>query len=55
MGGKYSVIAKNYNDLPWQFDLYTNNLIKFLGAVIYCVIKYEIVDIGIRKESNLWK
>lgn len=53
MGGKYSVIARNYDYFPRQFGLYTNNLIKFIGAVIYCVIKYEIVDIGIRKESNL--
>ena len=49
MGGKYSVIARNYDDMVWQYDLYANNLIKFIGAVIYCVIKYEIVDIGVRR------
>ena len=49
MGGKYFVTAKNYDDIVWQFDLYTNNIIEFLGAVIKCIIKYEIVDIGIRK------
>ena len=49
MGGKYSVIATKIDDLAWSYDLYTNNLIKFIGAVIYCVIKYEIVDIGIRR------
>ena len=49
MGGKYSVIARNYDDMVWQYGLYTNNLIKFIGAVIYCVIKYEIVDIGVRR------
>ena len=49
MGGKYSVTARQIEDLAWSYDLYTNNLIKFVGAAIYCVIKYEIVDIGIRR------
>ena len=49
MGGKYSVTARQIKDLAWSYNLYTNNLIKFICAVIYCVIKYEIVDIGIRR------
>ena len=49
MGGKYSVTARQIEDLAWSYDLYTNNLIKFICAVIYCVIKYEIDDIGIRR------
>ena len=50
MGGKYSVNARNYNVGYWQFDLYTNSFIKFMGAVIKCAIKYQLVDIGIRKD-----
>ena len=50
MGGKYLVIARNYNYGDWQFSLYTNSFIKFMRAVIKCVIKYDVVDISIRKD-----
>ena len=49
MGGKYSITARNYDDIAWQYDLYTNNLIAFLKACIKCLVKYELVEIGIRK------
>ena len=50
MGGKYSVSAKNYSSFAWQFSLITNDFFKFIGAVIKCAIKYEVIDIGIRKD-----
>lgn len=49
MGGKYYVIARNYDDMVWQYDLYTNSFIKFIGAVIKCTIRYELVDLGVRR------
>ena len=49
MGGKYSVNARNYRSFEWQFSLFTNDFFKFIGAVIKCAIKYDVVDISIRK------
>ena len=49
MGGKYSITARNYDDIVWRYDLYTNNLIVFLKACIKCLVKYELVEIGVRK------
>ena len=50
MGGKYSVNARNYRVFDWQFSLITNDFFKFIGAVIKCSIKYEVIDIGIWKD-----
>lgn len=50
MGGKYSIIARNYDDKFWQYELYTYSFIKFIGAVIKCAIKYKVIAIGISKE-----
>ena len=49
MGGKYSAIARNYDDGFWRDEIQTNNFIKFISVVIYYAFKYDIVDIGLRK------
>ena len=49
MGGKYFILARNYDDILWQFDLYTNSFIKFIWSAIKCILKYELIDFGIRK------
>ena len=49
MSGKYSITARNYDDIVWRYDLYTNNLITFIKARIKCLVKYELVKIGVRK------
>ena len=49
MGGKYSAIARNYDDAVWCDEIQTNSFIKFIGTVIYYAFKYDVVDIGLRK------
>ena len=49
MGGKYFILARNYDDILWQFDLYTNSFIKFIWSAIKCILKYELIDFSIRK------
>ena len=46
MGGKYSVIARQLDDMAWQYDWYGNSLIVFIAKAIYALSKYEVVDIG---------
>ena len=46
MGGKYSVIARQLDDLAWTYDWYGNSLIKFIAKSIYALIKYEVVEVG---------
>ena len=53
MGGKYSIIARNLNDLVWQYDWYGNSVIKFICKSVYTLIHYEVVQIdkhGYQKE-----
>ena len=46
MGGKYSVIARQLDDMAWQYDWYGNSFIVFIAKAIYALTKYEVVDIG---------
>jgi hypothetical protein len=46
MGGKWSICARNLNDKCWEVCDYSCNLIQFIFKSIYCLIKYEVVEIG---------
>lgn len=46
MGGKYSIIARNLDDLAWQYDWYGNSLIMFISKSVYALTHYEVVQIG---------
>lgn len=46
MGGKYSIIARNKNDICWEYDdYYVKNVLMLFFKAIYCFAKYEIVEI----------
>lgn len=47
MGGKYSITARNKDDICWEYNDYRipNILVLFFKA-IYCFAKYEIVEVG---------
>lgn len=49
MGGKYSVIARNYEDNIWQVALYTDSLFKAIKVWIKSLFKYELVEFSVRK------
>lgn len=46
MGDKYSVIARNLDDIVWQYGWYGHSLIKFISKSIYALTHYEVVQIG---------
>lgn len=46
MGGKYSVIARQLDDMAWQYDWCGNSFIVFVVEAVYALMKYEVVDIG---------
>lgn len=49
MGGKYSILARNYRDEVWMVALYTNNIFKAIKVWIKALLKYESVEFTIRK------
>ena len=46
MGGKYSIIARNLDDLAWQYNWYGNSFIIFISKSVYALTHYEVVQIG---------
>lgn len=48
MGGKYSVLAKNYDDMAWH-SLYTNSRFKALRFWLKALMKYELIEFTVRK------
>jgi hypothetical protein len=46
MGGKYSITARNINDNSWEICDYSLNLFQFIFKGIYCLIKYDVVNLG---------
>ena len=49
MGGKYSILARDYEDEIWSVAFYTNSLIKAVKVYIRALFKYELVEFTIRK------
>lgn len=49
MGGKYSVLARNYHNGVWDIVLYTNSRIKAVSVWIEALFKYELVEFTVRK------
>lgn len=52
MGGKYSIIARNLDDLAWQYGWYGNSFIKFICKSVYALAHYEVVQIGRQLERE---
>lgn len=49
MGGKYSVLARNYEDRVYDVALYTDSKLKAIKVWIKALFKYELVKFTIRK------
>ena len=49
MGGKYSILARDYKDDIWEVALYTNNLFKAIKVYIKALRKYELIEFTVRK------
>lgn len=49
MGGKYSVLARDYKDEVWYVALYTNSKFKAIKVWIKALFKYELVEFTVRK------
>ena len=49
MGGKYSILAKNYGYMFWMYSDCTDNLFKALIQLIKAYRKYDFVQLEIRK------
>ena len=52
MGGKYSIIARNLDDLAWQYGWYGNSFSKFICKSVYALAHYEVVQIGRQLERE---
>lgn len=46
MGGKWSIEARNLNDMAYKLIWYGDSFIVFLFKGIKCLIKYEVVTLG---------
>lgn len=46
MGGKWSITARNADDKIYSVCDYNLSLFKFICLGIYCLFKYEIVQLG---------
>lgn len=49
MSGKYSILARNYEDRIWGIALYTDNTLLAIRVYINALLKYELVEFGIKK------
>ena len=49
MSGKYSILARNYEDRIWEVALYTDNLLLAIKVYIKALLKYERVEFTVRK------
>lgn len=47
MGGKWSICARNLKDDCWKVSDYSCNFIQFIFKGIFCLIKYDVVELGI--------
>ena len=43
---QYSIIARNIDDIVWEYDLQTNNIFKFIICSVKYFIKYDVVTLG---------
>ena len=46
MGGKWSILAKAYDDITWEYSSYGLSLMGFIFKGIYCLVKYDVVVLG---------
>ena len=46
MGGRWSICARGLHDNVWLVCDYNCNLIKFVFKGIYCLMKYDVVELG---------
>lgn len=46
MGGRWSVCARNLWDKGWVVCDYNCNFLEFIFKGTYCLIKYEVADLG---------
>lgn len=46
MIGRWSIYARNLNDKYWIVSNYNLSLLSFIFKGIYCLIKYEVVELG---------
>ena len=46
MDGRWSICVRNLNDKCWIICDYNLSLLSFIFKGIYCLIKYEVVELG---------
>ena len=46
MGGKWSICARGLREPYWEVCDYSCNLFQFIFKGIYCLIKYDVVELG---------
>lgn len=46
MGGRWSICAKDVDDKLWKVCDYNCNLFQFIVKGIYCLFRYEVVELG---------
>ena len=46
MGGKWSICARNLKEDCWKVCDYSCNFIQFIFKGLFCLIKYDVVDLG---------
>ena len=49
MGGKYSILAKNYEEEVWNVALYTDSFFKAIYVYIKALFNYQLIEFTIRK------
>ena len=49
MGGKYCILARNYKDVAWRISEYTDSAIKAAVTYVKARIKYQLVELSVRK------
>jgi hypothetical protein len=49
MGGKYSVLARDYEERVWSVALYTNSRFTAIKVWIKALFRYELVEFTVRK------
>ena len=49
MGGKYAILARDYEDVAWEIAECTDSAIKAAVTYIKARIKYQLVELSVRK------
>ena len=49
MGGKYTILARDYDDTAWSVALYTDSRAKAFVIWVKALFRYELVDFEVRK------